>query len=390
MNALEWRATLGLGALYALRMAGMFMVLPVFALYAHGLPGGQDPRRVGLAIGVYGLTQALLQIPLGIASDRWGRKPVIALGMAVFAAGSVVAGLARTVDLIVVGRALQGAGAVSSAVAALLADSTREQVRTQAMTVLGAGMGLSFVLAMVLGPVVSDWIGVDGIFLMTAVLALLALPVVWWVVPGSEPRAARAGGLAEALLDRQMSRLHLGIFLLHAMLTSLFLVLPATLERTLGLPGAQHWKVYLPVLLVSVLPVFPLSRWAEEHGRLRAAFVGAIVLLAAGLAAMTLARSEAVPLVAALLVFFTGFNYLEGALPSLISRLAPPDRKGAALGVYASAQFLGAFAGGVGGGLVQARWGVPGGFGFTAALPLLWLAASAGWRPAIRGIPSRA
>lgn len=374
MNPLEWRAVLGLGALYALRMIGMFMILPVFALYARDLPGGAEPWQIGVAIGVYGLTQAVLQIPLGIASDRIGRKPVIVAGMLVFALGSLVAGLSHSIGWIMIGRALQGAGAVSSAIAALLADVTRESVRTTAMAILGAGMGLAFILALVAGPIVAGWVGVEGIFFLTAVLALLSLPVVLFAVPTPEIASIRAGRLRDALADRQLLRLNGGIFLLHACLTALFTVVPFALLDTLQLAGPQHWKIYLPVLIVSLAPVFPLIRWAEGHrARVRGVFLAAIVLLGLSLALAAATHAQVAGLVGALLLFFVAFNYLEAALPSLISRRAPPSLKGAALGAYSSAQFLGAATGGPLAGLALQFWGMGGAFAVAATLPVLWL-----------------
>lgn len=381
MNALEWRAVLGLGALYALRMVGMFMILPVFALYARDLPGGAEPWQVGFAIGVYGLTQAVLQIPLGMASDRIGRKPVILAGMSVFALGSLVAGLADGIGWIMVGRALQGAGAVSSAVAALLADVTRDSVRTTAMAILGAGMGLAFILALVLGPVVAGWIGVDGIFFMTAVLALASLPLVLFGVPTPEAPRASAGGLREALADPQLLRLDGGILLLHAAMTALFVVLPPTLVDVLGVPAGAHWQLYAPVLALSVLPVFPLIRWSERRGRLRGVFVGAVALLAFALGVAALGHARLPLLVAALLAFFVAFNFLEGSLPSMISRLAPRERRGAALGAYSTAQFLGPVLGGSTAGLALQLAGPAGAFGVAALFPLLWLAFAGRLRP---------
>jgi MFS family permease len=373
MNSLEWRAVTGLSLVYALRMVGMFMILPVFALYARGLPGGVSGAQIGLAIGAYGLAQALLQIPLGIASDRWGRKPVIVLGMAVFAVGSLVAASSHDIFWITVGRLIQGAGAVSSAVSALLADVTRDSVRTTAMAILGAGMGLSFILALVLGPVLGGWIGVPGIFELTGALALLSIPVVLWVVPTAPRLRGRADGLKLALGNPELLRLDGGIFLLHAMMTALFIGAPIALLETLSLPSEQHWKVYLPVLLVSIVPVFPLIRLAEVQGRLKPIFLGAIAVLAVALAIAAEWHTRPSALIAAVLVFFCAFNFLEGSLPSLISRRAPQHQKGAALGVYSSAQFLGGFAGGTLGGFALGHWGVGGVFAVAALLPLLWL-----------------
>lgn len=373
MNSTEWRAVVGLGAVYALRMLGMFMVLPVLALYARELPGGATPLAIGLAIGAYGLAQALLQVPLGLMSDRIGRKPVIIFGMCVFAFGSVVAGMAQSIEAITVGRVLQGAGAVSSAVAALLADVTREQVRTTAMAILGAGMGLSFILALIAGPVVAGWIGVHGIFFMTAGLALLTIPVIAFGIPTPSLPSARAGGFREVLHNRELLRLNAGIFLLHALMTGLFTSAPLAIRDTLGLESIDHWRVYLPILLLSIVPVFPLIRWAEAGGRIRIVFQGAVALLGVAMAMAGLGYTHASWLIAALLLFFVAFNYLEGALPSMISRRAPASHRGAALGVYATSQFLGAFAGGSLGGFALGHFGLGGAFAACALLPVLWL-----------------
>lgn len=373
MNPTEWRAVIGLGAVYALRMVGMFMILPVFALYARGLEGNTTPMMIGLAIGAYGLAQALLQVPLGLMSDRIGRKPVIYLGMSVFALGSLVAGLADSIEMVMLGRVLQGAGAVSSAVAALLADVTREQVRTTAMAILGAGMGLAFILALVAGPVVSGWIGVDGIFFLTAALALLSLPVVAYGVPTPELPEPRAAGFREVLGNPDLLSLNAGIFLLHALMTALFTSAPLAIHDTLGLAAEQHWRVYLPVLVLSILPVFPLIRWAEQAGRHQLVFRAAIALLGVAMALAALGHAHAAWLLGSLLVFFVAFNYLEGALPSMVSRRAPAARRGAALGAYATSQFLGAFAGGTLGGLTQSYFGIGGAFAAAALLPLVWL-----------------
>lgn len=381
MNPTEWRAVFSLGALYALRMIGMFMVLPVFALYAGTLQGGAQPWQIGLAIGIYGLTQALLQIPIGIASDRYGRKPVIALGMLVFALGSVLAALAQTIEGVTAGRALQGAGAISAAVAALLADVTRPQVRTTAMAILGSGMGLAFVLALVLGPVVAGFIGVHGIFWMTALLALASIPLVLWGVPTPEIAAGARGRLRQALADPQLLRLDGGIFVLHACMIALFTAAPFAIVETLGLPGPAHWKVYLPVLLLSLLPVFPLIRWAEHGGRFKAVFLGAIVLLALSLSLAAAAHAQVAPLLLALLLFFAAFNFLEGALPSMISRRVGPESRGAALGVYSTAQFLGGGAGGLIGGFALQHWGLGGVFAAAAALPAIWVCFAFGLAP---------
>ncbi|WP_051361947.1 MFS transporter [Solimonas soli] len=373
MNRFEWRATAALSLLQALRMLGMFMILPVFELYARDLPGGAAPMQIGLAIGLYGLVQACLQIPFGMLSDRIGRKPVIVMGLALFALGSFVAGHTHEIHWIIAGRAIQGAGAISGAVSALLADVTRPQVRTTAMAIMGAGMGLSFIVALVLGPVLSGMIGVAGIFDLTGVLALLAIPGMIFMVPDAPRLPAVPGGLRRALGDAQLLRLDGGIFLLHAMMTTLFIAAPQAIEQTLHLPSARHWEVYLPVLLLSIIPVFPMIRRIEASGRVKSAFLGAIVLLSIALLLASEVHASATGLCLALIVFFIGFNYLEGSLPSMISRRAPPEQKGAALGVYASSQFLGGFAGGTLGGFALGHWGIGGAFAVAGLLPLIWL-----------------
>jgi MFS family permease len=389
MNRSEIRATATLSLIYALRMFGMFMILPVFALYARDLPGGATPLQIGLAIGAYALVQAFLQIPFGMLSDRIGRKPVIVSGLLLFAIGSAVAGSTHDIHWIILGRAIQGAGAISGAVSALLADVTRPQVRTQAMAILGAGIGLSFIIALVLGPILDGLIGVAGIFWMTGVLALLAIPVVLRGVPDVPLPTADAGrtlrSLKSALADSQLLRLDGGILLLHAMMTCLFLAAPMAIEQTLGLPAPRHWEVYLPVLLISILPVFPLIRWVEPRGYAKPAFIAAVATLGIALLLAAATHAHATGLFAALLVFFVAFNYLEGSLPSMISRRAPLAQKGAALGVYSTAQFLGGFFGSQLGGFMLGHVGWGGGIGgvFAAAavLSVLWLSFAVGLVP---------
>lgn len=374
MNPLERRAVIGLTLVYALRMIGMFMILPVFALHARELPGGALAWQIGLAIGIYGLAQALLQIPLGLLSDRIGRKPVIAGGMLVFALGSFIAGSTDDIDWIIFGRAVQGMGAVSSAVSALLADVTRESVRTAAMTLLGMGIGASFVLALVLGPVVAGWIGVNGIFHATAVSALLAIPLVQWWVPDAPRATTAAGGLGDVFGDRGLLRLNGGIFLLHACMTAFFIAAPLALADTLQLRTEQHWQVYLPVMLLSLLPVFPLIRLAERGGHAQPVFLGAIALLSLSLLLAIRGHVQAPLLLTALLLYFIAFNYLEGALPSRVTRQAPAARRGAALGLYATAQFLGGFFGSCIGGYALGHGGTGWVFASAALLPVIWLA----------------
>ncbi len=376
MNSLEWRAVGGLSLVYALRMLGMFMILPVFAIYARELPGQVSGLQIGLAIGAYGLAQALLQIPLGIASDRYGRKPVIVIGMLIFALGSLIAAATDDIHWIIFGRFVQGAGAVSAAVSALVADITRESVRTTAMGILGVGMGGSFVLALVLGPLLAAWHGVSGIFLLTCALALLAIPVVVWWVPSAPALARGPSRIKDALADPELLRLNGGIFLLHACMTSLFVAAPLAIEHTLQLPLAAHWKIYLPVLALSVVPAFSLMRFAEVRGIVKSVMPAAVAMLVGALAIMAESWNHATGLIAGLLLYFVAFNFLEGALPALISKWAPPTQKGAAMGTYATSQFLGGFIGGVLGGFALGHFGPPGVFACAAVLPLVWLSFS--------------
>jgi predicted MFS family arabinose efflux permease len=373
----ERRAAGALASIYALRMLGLFMILPVFALYAERLEG-VTPVAVGLAISAYGLTQALLQIPFGLASDRFGRKPVIVFGLLLFALGSVIAALADDVATVIVGRALQGSGAIAAAVLALAADLTRESVRTRMMASIGASIGVAFALALVLGPLLDRWIGVPGIFLLTAGLALGGIAVVTLAVPTPtvtpQPDSGTLPGrFAPVLRDPELLRLDVGILLLHAILTATFVVFPLVLRDAAGFDAAHHWQVYLPVLLLSLAGMVPLVIYAERRRKHKPVFLAAIALLAVGQFGLYLAGGSFVGLVAALVVMFTAFNLLEASLPSLVSKTVPGDRKGTAMGVYSTAQFLGAFLGGLGGGVVHGAFGAGAVFLFCAVLASAWL-----------------
>ncbi|MDN5938804.1 MAG: MFS transporter [Salinisphaera sp.] len=386
MNALEWRATGSLAGLYMARMLGLFMVLPVLTLYARDLPGATWVGA-GLALGIYGLTQAALQLPFGIASDRVGRKPMILAGLVIFAAGSLLAATANDINWLIAGRALQGAGAVGAVVNALLADLTREAERTKAMLVLGVGIGASFILGLVLGPLLDLWIGVSGIFVLTACMALVCMPVLIWGTPAAPPpRAAHAGigqDLRRVLSDRQLLRMDAGIFLLHAMLTALFVRLPVVLSSELGVGEQQQWLIYLPVMMVSLVLTLPLMHAAERRGRAKEVFLGAIVLITLADLALVWLDHWLVGVVAALLAFFGAFNLLEATLPSMISRLCPQQIRGAGMGVYSSSQFLGIFFGGVLGGLA-AKYGAGFGvFGLCAVFGAVWLIIAAGLEPPV-------
>jgi MFS family permease len=378
MTPVERRASASLAMIFAARMLGLFLVLPVFALEAARYPGGDDPGRVGLAMGIYGLTQGLLQIPYGLASDRYGRKKVIALGLLVFAIGSFVAALASTMDWLLVGRALQGAGAVSAAVTALLADQTRDVVRTKAMALVGASIGLMFALSLVAAPLLASLIGLHGLFAITGVLALGCIAVVrWWTPPAPRHHAnVPRGRISDVLRHGPLLRLDVGVFVLHAVQLAMWVAVPALLVQA-GLAKDRHWLVYLPAVVASFFVmggVFPL----ERRGYLRAVFlaaIGLVLLVQVGLLAVA-GQPGITALAVLLFLFFCGFNVLEATQPSLASRLAPPQSRGAALGVYNTLQSLGFFAGGAVGGWLAKHVGLTGLFGACAAMMLVWLAVA--------------
>lgn len=378
MNSRERRAVALLASIYALRMAGLFLILPVFALYATGLDG-HTPFLIGLAIGIYGLTQAVLQIPFGLASDRIGRKPVIAVGLLIFAAGSVIAATASSLWMVILGRAVQGAGAIPAAVMAMVADLTREEQRSKAMAAIGMSIGASFVLSLILGPVLDGLIGVPGIFWITGLFALLAIGIILFAVPTPVRTQKRAGSLRKdfgrILRDRQLLRLDAGVFVLHLVMTAMFVVLPGSIVQTMDLPSAAHWKLYLPAMLLGFLGMLPFLIHANRQQATRRVLTGGVAMLIAAQAVFFLFADNKIGLVAGLFLFFLSFNLLEAMLPSLISRLAPSESKGAAIGVYSTAQFLGAFAGGALAGLVSG-YGAQGVFLLTGgALTVWWLLA---------------
>jgi MFS family permease len=380
MTPAERRATASLASIYGLRLLGMFIILPVFALYAQALPGGASPTLIGIALGGYGLLQALLQIPLGWASDRWGRKPVIYLGLAVLAAGSFVAAAATNIEWIIVGRCLQGAGAISAAVLALTADLTRDEVRTRAMAAIGITIAVTFALSIIAGPVLTAWMGVPGIFALTGVLAIAAIGVVRAAVPDpgtiTHDRDVAPGQLAKVVADTQLLRLNYGTFVLHAVLMALFTQIPFAL-RDNGLAAQRHWIVYLPVLLVSILLILPFLRQVDRPQHTKPLLVGAVTTLFVAQAALPFSLHSLPALCIALTLFFAALNLLEAMLPSLVSKCAPADARGAAVGVNSTAQFLGAFVGAAAGGWLAQHVGDVSVFIFCAALTAAWLLASA-------------
>jgi len=384
MSRDEKRAGVALASIFALRMLGMFLILPVFAIHAQTLPGGDNLTLVGIALGAYGLTQAMFQIPFGMASDRFGRKPVIALGLLIFAIGSAVAALATDIHWTIFGRVLQGAGAISAAVTALAADLTREQHRTKVMAMIGSSIGLVFAVSLVAAPVLYAAIGMHGIFWMTGALALTAIAVVAFIVP--MPPALQPGPkvpFREVLANAQLLRLNLGIFTLHMVQMMIFMVVPGLLVSTGGLPLAEHWKIYLPAVLASFVLMVPAIIYAEKYQKLRTVFVAAIILLLLTMLVLALEGKHFYVVAGGLLSFFVAFNLLEAMLPSLISRVAPPRAKGAALGVYNTTQALGLFLGGALGGWLAKHSGAPAVFGFAVGMTALWLVAAATMRPVV-------
>jgi MFS family permease len=385
MSPLELRGSVSLASLFALRMLGLFLILPVFAVHALQLDGGQSQLLVGLALGAYGLTQGLLQIPYGMASDRWGRKRVIVVGLLLFAAGSFVAASASDITTVILGRALQGAGAISAPVTAFAADLTREEHRTKAMAMIGGSIGLMFALSLVAAPALYPVIGMKGLFELTGFLSLAAIWVTVSVVP-AEPQARgparriEPSALGAVLRNREQLRLNFGIFALHVVQMAIFVVVPPALVRHGGLPLSEHWKVYLPVVLGSFALMMPPLLAAERRGRMKLLFLCAIGLLAVVELGLAAGYRDLRATVALLLAFFVAFNILEASLPSLVSRVARPESRGTALGVYNTTQALGLFVGATVGGWLAGHFGEAAVFVFGTAIIALWLGVAAGMR----------
>lgn len=360
LTPIERRTTTALAAVFAMRMLGLFVVLPVLAIYGKELQGA-TPLLIGLAMGAYGLVQGILQIPFGILSDRFGRKPMIFIGLVMFAVGGLVAAFSDTIWGVIIGRALQGAGAVSGVVMALLSDLTRESHQTRAMAIIGATVGLSFGVAMVLGPLIVDGTGLMGLFLFTSLMALASLLLVMFYVPTpiaavTPSRRRMIPQMVRVLRHEGLFRLDLGIFLLHMVMVAVFIVIPPSLELYEQLPANRHWQIYLPVILLSLIFMTPLMIHAERAGRTRGMLLVAAVGLVLALVLLALLHRSLWGVVLALLLYFTAFNLLEALMPSMVSRMSPAGARGAAMGVYSSGQFFGAFFGGLLGGALSAAF----------------------------------
>ena len=379
MSAFELRASGSLASLFALRMLGLFLILPVFAVHARGhLPGGQDAVLIGVALGIYGLTQGILQIPFGMASDRYGRKKVIVVGLLIFALGSFFAASATDIYGVIIGRALQGAGAISAAVVAFLADLTRDEHRTKAMAIVGSSIGLMFALSLAGAPALYRAIGMNGLFILTGVLALAGILVTWKLVPPEashnvDPsRQVRRDTLRQVLRDKELLRLNFGIFVLHAMQIALFVVVPLSLVEHAGMPVDEHWKIYLPVVLGSFVLMVPAILLGERGGRLKLMFLSSIAVLVAVQVGFAFFGTSRTGITVWLLGFFVAFNVLEASLPSLVSKLAPAAGRGTAIGVYNTTQALGIAAGGPIAGWLLGRYGEVAVFVFGIGLLALW------------------
>ncbi len=385
MNKQELRAASSLAGVFSVRLLGLFMIYPVFASYAQHLQG-TTPYRTGMALGIYGLTQGLLQIPFGLLSDRVGRKVMIVTGLIVFGVGSVVAAASTSIVGVIVGRAVQGGGAVGSVILALVADLTREESRTEAMALVGITIGASFMVALVSGPLLAGAIGVAGIFWLMAGLALVGIGIVQFVVPQPLRRhvnvdaEAIPGMFGSILRNVELLRLDFGIFALHAILTAGFLLVPALLQARLHVSAASQWLVYLPILLISAVVMVPAIVVAEKYRCMKGVILGAVTALAASQWMLAFGGSYEYVVLAALTLFFSAFNVMEATLPSLITKTSPARAKGTASGVYSSSQFLGIFVGGVVGGWLQQSVGADAVFLWAGALALLWLLVAATMR----------
>jgi len=374
LTPIERRASISLALLFAVRMLGLFLLTPVFAVAAQALRQGDDATRVGIALGAYGLTQAIMQIPLGMASDRWGRRRVIAGGLLLFIVGGVVCALSQDVNGIIIGRTLQGLGAVSAAITAWVAYATRPEVRTRAMAMIGGSIGLAFAASMVLAPWLVGSVGLSGLFWVISALGCASLLIAWFVVPAAPLSAVAMPARArDVLRDATLLRLNGGVFCLHFIVMALFILAPSRLLQLGGYAPGTLWQIYLPVIVLSFALMAPVMFYTETRATHQATLRASIAGLVVALALMPFASSSLLGLTALLVGFFVAFNLLEAMQPALVSRAAAPDLKGLALGVFNTAQSLGVFAGGVAGGLIASHAGAQLGFALCAGVALLWL-----------------
>lgn len=391
MSSFELKAAVSLASIYGLRMLGMFLILPVFAIYAERLPGANH-TLIGLALGMYGLTQALLQLPFGMASDKFGRKRVIYFGLALFALGSFIAAGATDIYTTILGRAIQGSGAISAAVTALMADLTREEHRTKAMAMIGGTIGVTFAVSLIAGPAFYHWIGIPGIFAMTGILAIAAMGVVRFVIPN--PRQSRfhsdteatPAKLKDVIRSPELLRLDFGIFALHAAQMALFVVIPFALKKAGNIDQNHHWMIYLPIMVISFILMVPAIIYGEKKAKLKEVFVGAIAIMFVTQMLLAEFIDNFTGIVVLLTAYFIAFNLLEASLPSIISKIAPASSKGTAIGVYNASQSFGMFLGGAAGGVLSQHYGPSAVFMFCSVLIGLWLVFAARMQrpPAVR------
>jgi len=378
MTATELRSSLALALIFFLRMFGLFLILPVFVLYAETLPDA-TPVLIGLALGCYGLTQAMFQIPFGMISDRIGRKPVIAAGLLIFILGSIIAGNSDSIFMIILGRALQGAGAIAAAVMALAADLTRDSQRSKAMALIGISVGFAFALAIIAGPVFNPLIGVPGLFYVSAGLAILAIIALFMLVPAPDKyhhhayQDELAGKLMPVLADKKLLRLYISIFILHMILMASFVVVPLTLRDLAGIDADHHWQIYLPVLVISALIMMPFLILGERYNKTGLFFYGAVFLMILAQFGLFAWHMSAMSITVMLILFFLAFNFLEATLPALITKAAPLSKKGTALGIYSTSQFIGTFIGGLAGGYLYEHYGLDSVFIFGGIISIIWL-----------------
>ena len=380
MSPLEIKSSVLLASIYSLRMLGIFLILPIFVIYASELSGRPTEFQIGLAFGIYGLTQAILQIPFGITSDRLGRKPVIYFGLLLFIIGSFIAGVSDQIEGVIIGRAIQGSGAISAVLTAFLSDLTSDESRTKGMAIIGASIGLTFALSLVISPILNKLIGVPGIFLLMGILAFIALGVVRFFI--DEPldnkkiNSENSNDIKTILKNFDLNRLNFGIFALHASQISMFMAIPFYLINQGDIPLNQHWLIYLPVLAISFIFIVPMIIFSEKKNKTKESFIFSIALLFVTQFLFIYFSNGIVGIIIALIFYFIGFNYLEASLPSLVSKLAPIQRRGLALGVYNSSQSLGIFVGGSLGGLIANFYGYQGTFLFCSLLIMIWFILS--------------